>query len=177
MIPDGFVLLLSNHQIGQRLEEIGADLRHQLGNHEVTFVGILDGALFVMTDLIRAYQLDAKVDFLRVTSYRGGTESGELTMLSGLTWNVKEHDVVLVDDILDSGQTLAFCRQHLMAMGAASITSVVLLTKERHRDFQLENPVVGFRIPDRFVIGYGLDFEGRFRHLPDIYIKDKEGAE
>lgn len=173
MVPEGFSLLLSNAQILDRLREIAADLRADLAGRPVTFVGVLDGALFVLTDLIRIAQLDAKVDFLRVSSYRGGTTSGELRLLSGMTWDVSGRDIVLVDDILDTGKTLAFCQEHLLRMGATSVRCVVLLTKERQQDYVIENPIIGFEIPDRFVIGYGLDFEGRFRHLPDIYEKEE----
>jgi hypoxanthine phosphoribosyltransferase len=174
VVPDGYRLLLSNHQIAARLEEIADDLRAKLGEREVTFVGVLDGALFVLTDLIRAYEQDARVDFLRVSSYRGGMKSGDLHLLSDLTWDVAGHDVVLVDDILDTGKTLVYCRDALLKRGAASVTPVVLLTKERQQEYEIENPVIGFRIPDKFVIGYGLDHEGKFRHLPDIYIMDAQ---
>jgi hypoxanthine phosphoribosyltransferase len=171
LVLDGFTILLAHAQIQRRILEMAEQLRGELAGRPLTFVGVLDGALFFMTDLLRALQLDVNVDFLRVSSYGSGMTSGDLKLMSELTWNVNGHDVVLVDDILDTGKTLAFCQGHLLALGAASVRSVVLLAKDRALSHPVDSPVIGFTIPDRFVIGYGMDWDGRYRHLPDIYIK------
>jgi hypoxanthine phosphoribosyltransferase len=174
VIPDGFSLLFDNEQILRRTRELAVELRRRANGKQLTFVGVLDGALFFMADLIRELELDVKIDFLRVSSYGGSMTSGNLRLISGLTWNVNGSEVVLVDDILDTGRTLAFCCEHLRSLGAAGVQPVMLLAKERPRIAVCgPEPLVGFSIPDRFVIGYGMDWEGRFRHLPAIYIKDE----
>jgi hypoxanthine phosphoribosyltransferase len=174
LIPAGFSRLLGREEIDRRVHELAAELRADLAGRPITFVGILDGALFFMTDLIRALGLDIHIDFLRISSYRGGAESGDLRMLSGLTWNIAGQDVVIVDDILDSGKTITFCERYLKSLGANSVRCVLLLAKERACDIVLEKRYVGFTIPDRFVIGYGLDWNGRYRHLPEIYSRESE---
>ena len=171
LIPNDFSLLLTNQEINARLQEITTQLKQELPPENVTFVGVLDGALFFLTDIIRNLDLNVQIDFLRVSSYQGTMNSGNLKLLSGLTWNVSGHEVVLVDDIFDSGKTMTFCRDHLLALGAKSVKCVALLAKQRSRDLEIDDLIVGFRIPDRFVIGYGLDWQGRYRHLPDIYAK------
>ncbi|HPQ71441.1 MAG TPA: phosphoribosyltransferase family protein [bacterium] len=174
MIPEGFTILIDQPTIAARIREMATALLNDIGEQPVTFVGILDGALFFMTDLIRAVGRDVQIDFLRISSYGGGMESGELKMLSGLTWNIAGRQVILVDDILDSGKTLAFCESYMHKIGAAGVRSAVLLAKEREREYLLNDPLIGFTIPDKFVIGYGMDWEGRFRHLQDIYHLEKQ---
>lgn len=166
--------MLRKDAIQARVAELAQLLETELDGRPTTFVGILDGALFFMTDLIRAMKIDVQVDFLRITSYHGETKSGDLKVLSGLTWNVAGKNVVIVDDILDTGKTLYFCIEHLLALGANEVRTIVLLAKDRKWDYHIENPYVGFRIPDRFVIGYGLDYQGRFRHLTDIYARGNQ---
>lgn len=173
MIPEGFSLLLSRSEIESRVTALADELRAELDGRPTTFVGILDGALFFLTDLIRALAMDVRIDFLRLTSYGGGMESGDLRMLSGLTWNVAGREVVIVDDILDTGKTISFAERYLKDQGAAGVRSVLLLAKERARFSNPPRSYIGFNIPDRFVIGYGLDWDGRFRHLPEIYAKEK----
>jgi len=172
MIPEGFVRLLSREQIERRVRELAAQLRAALEGKEVTVVGILDGALFFLTDLLRELRMNVQIDFLRVSSYEGGETNGRLRFLSELTWNVVGRSVILVDDILDTGQTLHFCREHLLKKGAAEVRNVVLLAKERRLDHPVEVELVGFPVPDRFVIGYGLDWQGRYRQLPEIFAKE-----
>ncbi len=174
MIPAGFVRLLSQADILSGAKAVADRLRPQIKPGATTFVAVLDGALFFLTDLIQELAMDVKVDFLRVSSYDGGETSGDLKLVSGLMSNVAGADVLLVDDILDSGKTLAFCTDYLKSRGAASVRGVVLLAKERPRLAAIEEPAVGFHIPDRFVIGYGLDWQGRYRHLREIFIKDAE---
>jgi len=173
LIPEGYIQLLSRDEIDRRVAEMARQLADDLQDKPVTFVGILDGALFFMTDLIRATALDARIDFLRISSYHGGTSSGDLKLLNGNTWNVAGSHVVIVDDILDTGKTLSFCIEHLYKQGAADVRCVVLLCKDRQQEFVVKEPVIGFTIPDHFVIGYGLDLEGRYRHLREIYYMEK----
>lgn len=173
MIPEGFTCLLNREEISRRIDELAVALRADLEDKPTTFVGILDGALFFMTDLIRALKLDVKIDFLRISSYHGSTQSGDLKLLSGLTWNVADHQVVIVDDILDTGKTLSFCIDYLKNLGADTVRCVVLLTKERQQEYVVTDPYVGFTIPDQFIIGYGLDLDGRYRHLTEIYAMEE----
>jgi hypoxanthine phosphoribosyltransferase len=172
MIPEGFSRLLTHDEIRRRTKELADELRPRVRDCHTKFVGVLDGAVFFLADLVRELQADVKLDFLRVSSYNGAETGGELKLVADLAGDVAGADVVVVDDIFDSGRTLEFCRDHLRARGAVSVAGVVLLAKERPRLSAVDEPLVGFRIPDRFVIGYGLDWQGRCRQLRDIYIKD-----
>lgn len=143
-------------------------------------VAILKGSFVFAADLVRALTrsgVDADIDFLRLASYGAGTEpAGQIEMLCDVATDVVGRDVVIVDDILDTGRTLAFARDHLLAKGARSIETVALIDKPARREVRIQADHVGFRCEDYFVVGYGIDMGQRYRGLPFIGYVTEEAA-
>lgn len=166
-------ILFSEAEIRARLDELGAVITEDLRGKQLTAVVILQGGMILMADLLRRIQLPLKMDSLVVQSYHGGTESsGVLTFGNGMP-DVHGRHVLLLDDILDTGRTLVGVREKLLAEGgAAGVSSCVLLSKQKDRAKEIEPDYVGFMMDDEFVVGYGLDYEGRFRNLPFIGVLD-----
>lgn len=166
-------ILFSDAEIRARLDELGALITEDLRGKPLTAVVILQGGMILMADLLRRIQLPLKMDSLVVQSYHGGTESsGVLTFGNGMP-DVRGRYVLLLDDILDTGRTLVGVREKLLTEGgAAGVSSCVLLSKRKERAKEIEPDYVGFEMDDEFVVGYGLDYEGRFRNLPFIGVLD-----
>lgn len=163
--------LFSADQIARRNRELSVAIAEQAG-HSPLVVAILKGSFVFAADLIRALH-DAKVtpevDFMSLSSYRENTQSsGQVTVLRDIEADVKDRSVVLVDDILESGRTIAFARDLLMARGAAGVFSCVLLDKPGKRAVAFDADFVGFSCPDQFVVGYGMDVGNAFRELPFV---------
>jgi len=134
-------------------------------------IAILKGASIFHADLVRVIDLGLSVDFIAVATYGSSvTSSGEVRFLTDLDESIAGRDVLLVEDILDTGLTLRYLQQNLLSRGPESLKVVALLHKQSRREIQISADYVGFDIPDHFVVGYGLDFDQRFRNLPDIRI-------
>ncbi len=167
--PPEFELLLSERQIADRIAELGAELTRDYAGKELAVVGVLKGSLLFMSDLIRRIELPLTCDFLRVSSYDGGTRStGVVRFDFDLTQPIRDKHVLVVEDIIDTGLTMAFLLETLSLRGPSSIRVVTLLDKPENRRAEVAVDYVGFTIPNRFVIGYGLDLEGRYRNLPYV---------
>jgi len=153
-------------RIGSLVEEIAADF----GGDELTVIGLLKGSFMFMADLVRAlYQHDIRlvIDFMLTSSYGPRTKSsGTVTMTRDIAVDIKGRPVLLVDDILDTGRTLAFATDHLLGKAPESLKTCVFLDKPDRRAVPFQADYVGFVIPDKFVVGYGLDFDSRYRELP-----------
>ncbi len=160
-------LLISAERIGHRLDEMATELASQLPkDREWTVLVVMDGALMLAADLVRRMRHPVQLAFIRASSYRRGTVSGRLEL--GEIPDIQDRDVLLLDDILDSGQTLSALHAELVKKRPRSLKTAVLLRKELgkptfHADY------VGFSVPDRFVVGYGMDWAGHLRHLPGIH--------
>ena len=155
-----------NHRIGQLGTEIARDYA---GREPVLLVGVLKGALFFLSDLMRRLDVSCEVDFMAVASYGSATQSsGVVRILKDLDAVIEDRHVLVVEDIVDSGLTLQYLVRNLRARGPASLEVCALLTKPARRQVELEPRYVGFEIPDRFVIGYGLDHQERYRNLPYV---------
>lgn len=150
------------------VEEMGACCRSE----NLVMLGILRGSFMFMADLVRyvnRHDMHPRIDFLMLSSYGAGTESaGQVRLVQDLTLDVRGADVVLVDDILDTGRTLAYAVERVRAAGAAVVRTCVLLDKPARRVVPFQADFTGFQIPDTFVVGYGLDYDSRYRELPHL---------
>ncbi len=162
-------VLLSREQIAEAVARIGQQITHDFAGETVVLLGVLKGACMFLSDLARQIHLDATFDFIAVRSYGTKKESaGEVQMIKDVTTPLQGQNIILVEDILDTGLTLTFLRKLLMAHQPRAFKIAALLDKPSRRVAQVQADYTGFQIPDRFVVGYGLDFAERYRNLPDI---------
>ena len=166
-------LLISAEQIAQRVECLGRYIECDFQRSGLTVIGVLNGATVFVADLIRRISMPLRLDFMGVSSYGSGTTSGELQVYKDLRLDVTGKDVLLVDDILDTGKTLHRLVEMLKERQAGRIRTCVLLDKPARREQEIIADYVGFEIPNAFVYGYGLDFnDGEGRNLKDIWVDD-----
>ncbi|MYI56574.1 MAG: hypoxanthine phosphoribosyltransferase [Acidimicrobiia bacterium] len=169
--------LIAADALQQRIVELGAEITADYAGRRPLLVGVLKGAFMFMSDLIRQIDLPVELDFMAVSSYGDSTKtSGVVRILKDLDVDLAGRDVLLVEDIVDSGLTLAYLRDLLMARQPASLQVCALLVREGSRPSAAELRYVGFEVPPEFVIGYGLDFAERYRNLPYICIFDQSTA-
>jgi len=161
-------ILLSEDQLRDRVRELAADLNRDFAGRPLTVVGILTGSLVFLADLIRRIEVPLKIGLIQASSYRGTTTAGELRINDALLTDVAGRDLLLLDDILDTGHTITRIVDHLRTKGPASLRTCVLLRKIGRQEVPFEPDYIGFTIPNKFVIGYGLDFDDDYRHLPFI---------
>jgi hypoxanthine phosphoribosyltransferase len=168
-------VLFDEKTIHGRLDELAAQIASEYRDRELTVVAILNGSLILMADLLRRIPLPLKLDCLSAASYHGGTKStGDLMFRQVSLPDIAGRHVLILDDILDSGATLATIREKLETLGPLSIRLCVLLRKKRTRVRAVEPDYVGFEIADEFVVGYGLDYMEHYRNLPCIGVLRKE---
>ena len=162
-------VLITADQIRVRVDELAADVRASYAGKPFTVVGILTGSLVFLADLVRRIDLPHQVGLIQASSYRGtATNPGELVIRDELLPDVRGRHLLVLDDILDTGQTITRLVEHLRAKGTASVRTCVLLRKVGRQRVPFEPDFCGFSIPDKFVIGYGLDYNDEYRHLPFI---------
>lgn len=164
-------ILLSRYEIERRVGELAAEIKRDFRGHTPHLVGILKGAWVFMADLIRHLDTDVTVDFLGISSYGSGVHStGEVKITKDLDVSIEDRDVLVVEDILDTGRTLKYLEEVLSVHKPRSLRVVTLLDKRSRRIVPIHADYVGFEIANVFVVGYGLDFNQKFRQLPDIHI-------
>lgn len=169
--------LIAADALQQRIVELGEEITADYAGRRPLLVGVLKGAFMFMSDLIRQIDLPVELDFMAVSSYGASTKtSGVVRILKDLDVDLADRDVLLVEDIVDSGLTLAYLRDLLLARSPASLQVCALLVREGSRPSAAELRYVGFEVPPEFVIGYGLDFAERYRNLPYICIYDQSAA-
>lgn len=162
-------ILVSEAQIKTRLATLAAEVDKTYAGQEITAIAIINGALLFTADLLRLINRPVRLDCVRVSSYRNATSAvTEPQLRSSLTIDIENRHVLLIDDILDTGKTLAMVVNLIGALKPASVRTCVLLDKRGRREVPFDADFVGFEIPDRFVVGYGLDFAERYRNLPCI---------
>lgn len=170
-------ILLSEEELAARVREIGEEIGHDYAGKELVVIGILKGATIFLSDLVRAVPPDVQIslDFMAVSSYGDSTAtSGIVRIVKDLDCSIKDKDVLLVEDIVDTGLTLSYLVKLMRERQPKSVRVCALLDKEERRKAPVDIDYRGFLIPDEFVVGYGLDYGGRWRHLPAIYtIKQK----
>ncbi|HUZ07207.1 MAG TPA: hypoxanthine phosphoribosyltransferase [Candidatus Paceibacterota bacterium] len=161
-------VLITEEQIARRIKILAGEIERDFRGRETVVVSLLSGTVMFLADLIRHLNLPLRLDFIGVSSYGAGTESGELVFTKELRLDVHGRDVLLVDDILDTGKTLSRVLPKLRALKPRRIKVCVLLDKPERRVEKIQADYVGFSVPDFFVVGYGLDFAERYRNLPFV---------
>ncbi len=172
--PDVGEILVQPDDLARRVRELGAQITRDYGEDSgrrgpLLLVGVLKGAVFFMADLMRRLTVPCEIDFMAISSYGAATDSsGVVRILKDLDINIESRHVLVVEDIIDSGLTLSYLVRNLQAREPASLEICALMTKPERREIDVDVRYVGFEIPNRFVIGYGLDFAERYRNLPYV---------
>jgi hypoxanthine phosphoribosyltransferase len=162
-------ILIGEEELQARIRELGAEISADYQGRELLLVGVLKGAVFFMADLMRAISVACEIDFMAISSYGASTDSsGVVRILKDLDINIDGRHVLVVEDIIDSGLTLSYLLRNLESREPASLEICALLTKPARREIDVPVRYIGFEIPNRFVIGYGLDFAERYRNLPYV---------
>ncbi|MEA4993738.1 MAG: hypoxanthine phosphoribosyltransferase [Oscillibacter sp.] len=175
MENDILKILVTEEQIQTRIAELGEELYQQFEGKNPLFLGVLKGCFLFMADLVRACQVKSDVEYIAVSSYENATSSsGRVKIVHDIQQDITDRHVVVVEDILDSGNTLAFLSEYFKTRGAASITIVTLLDKPSRRTKAVNADYVGFVVPDEFVVGYGLDYCQQYRNVPYIGVLKPE---
>ena len=178
-------VLLTRQQIDARVKELGAEITRDFAGQSVIFVGVLKGAAIFLSDLARQVNLDSTFDFIGVSSYgnrpepahelqHGWDSTGEVKLTKDVDQSMEGKNVILVEDILDTGLTLTFLKKFLLAHKPRALKIAALLDKPSRRKMPIEGDYVGFKIPDEFVVGYGLDYAERYLNLADVCIVPRE---
>jgi hypoxanthine phosphoribosyltransferase len=170
-------VLIDEETLQARVAELGAAISDDYRNSDLLLIGVLKGAIFFMADLMRSIEIQCEVDFMAISSYGAGVDSsGVVRILKDLDVSIEGRNVLVVEDIIDSGLTLSYLLRNLEAREPASLDVCALLTKPDRRENDVVCRYVGFEIPNRFVIGYGLDFAERYRNLPYVGVLRDELA-
>ena len=175
MNGDILEILVSEERLRDKAAELGRAISADYAGRNPLFLGVLKGSFIFMADLMRAVTIPCEVDFLAVSSYgRGAENSGSVRILKDLEYDVAKRHIIIIEDILDSGLTLGFLKDILMARNPASIAICALLDKPARRKADIAPDYTGFVIPDEFVVGYGLDYAEMYRNLPYIGVLKRE---
>lgn len=167
-------ILFSTEQIQQRVQELGEQIAQDYGGREPHLITIVKGSIPFISDLMRAMDMPLSLDLLGVSSYAGTSSSGEVRLTKDLDHSIEGLHVLVVEDIIDTGLTLSYVLRNLRQRAPASLKVVTFLDKPAGRGTQIEADYVGFTIPDEFVIGYGLDWNQRYRNLPYVGILKRD---
>jgi hypoxanthine phosphoribosyltransferase len=172
-------VLIEEEPLQARIAELGREISDDYRGRDLLLIGVLKGAVFFMADLMRRIEIPCEVDFMAISSYGAGVDSsGVVRILKDLDISIEGRNVLVVEDIIDSGLTLSYLLRNLEAREPASLEICALLTKPARREIDIECRYIGFEIPNRFVIGYGLDFAERYRNLPFVgVIRDELAAQ
>ncbi len=175
MSDDLSSVLLTEKQIHDKVRELGEAISRDYAGREPVFIGVLKGCFVFMADLMREVSIPCSMDFMAVSSYGKGTKTtGAVKINKDLSRDIEGRDVLIVEDILDSGVTLSYLTKYLANRNPASISIVTLLDKPSRRKADVQARYTGFQVPDAFVVGYGLDYAERYRNLPYIGILKRE---
>jgi hypoxanthine phosphoribosyltransferase len=165
-----FELMLEYEQIKKRIRLLAIQLNVDFENRIPVFIGVLNGSFIFLADLIKEIHISSEVSFVKVSSYEGEKSSGKIKKEIGLQMSLKDRDVIIVEDIVDSGKTLEYLLEMIKKENPASVNVCTLLLKPKSLKVEIDEiTYVGFEIPDEFVVGYGLDYNGLGRNLKDIY--------
>ena len=166
--------VISDEDIQKRVNEIAINLSKKFKDEVPILIGILNGSFIFMADLIRALDIDCEMDFIKLASYKGSHSTGTVRLLKDISAEITGRHVVIVEDIIDSGLTIKFIKDRLQDAAPASLMIVTLLLKPDVANLDFPIDIVGFEIAPDFVVGYGLDYDQKMRHLPAIYRIEKD---
>ncbi|WP_455242828.1 hypoxanthine phosphoribosyltransferase [Petrachloros mirabilis] len=170
--------IVTQEEMRTRIKELGKQIATDYAGKDIVLVGVLKGAYAFYADLARAIRIPMRVDFLIVTSYAGGSKpSGKVKIVTDLTEDIKGKDVLLVEDIVDSGLTVQYLIKKLAKEKPKSIKVCTLLSKPERRTVEVPLDYVGFKIPNKYVVGYGLDYQQKYRNLPYLAVLDMQGEQ
>jgi hypoxanthine phosphoribosyltransferase len=161
-------VLISEEELHKRIEELAKQIYEDYKGEELTFICILKGSIFFTVDLSKEMPCDINFEFIRVSSYHGQNSTGVIEMKVELQGDIKGKDVIIIEDIIDTGRTLSYLMEYLRSKGPKSLKICSLLDKKERRVCKMDADYVGFDIPDKFVLGYGLDVDEKYRNLPYI---------
>jgi hypoxanthine phosphoribosyltransferase len=168
-------ILIDEDRLRSRVVELGDEISADYAGRDLLLIGVLKGAVFFMADLMRMLTIPCEIDFMAISSYGAQTDSsGVVRILKDLDINIEDRHVLVVEDIIDSGLTLSYLMRNLEAREPATLEVCALLTKPDRREIDVPVRYIGFEIPNRFVVGYGLDFAERYRNLPYVGVLDSE---
>jgi hypoxanthine phosphoribosyltransferase len=177
MTPEAGTMLVTSEEIQDKVRELGERITEDYRGEKPLLIGVLRGAVVVMGDLMRNIDLQCEIDFMDISSYGSGTSSsGVVRILKDLEEDITDRHVLIVEDIIDTGLTLSYLTRILGARKPASLEICTLLSKPSRRQADIEVKYLGFEVPDEFVVGYGIDFAGRYRNLRDIRALKSEDA-
>ena len=175
MDQDVLKVLYTEEEIARRVRELGEEMYQELKDKKPIFVSVLRGAFIFMADIVRACQVPCDVEFISVSSYGNSTtSSGAVQITRDIHQDITGRHLVVIEDILDSGNTLAFLKNYFLSKGAASVTICTLLDKPSRRTKAITADYIGYTVPDEFVVGYGLDYAQKYRNLPYIGVLKPE---
>lgn len=166
--------LLTREEVEKRIKELAKEIEKDYCGKDLLVIGLLKGSIMFMSDLIKEMDLPVMIDFMSVSSYSGTTSTGVINVLKDTDISVKDKDVLIVEDIIDTGLTLSYVKKLLEDRGAKSLKICTLLDKPSRRTIEMKGDYVGFEIPDEFVVGYGLDYDQHHRNLPYVGIVVKK---
>ena len=167
------IKIIDEVSIQKRVKEIAIELTSKFKDKKPIFIGVLNGSFIFISDLVRNLNINCEIDFIKVSSYKGQDTTGTVKLLKDISADITNRDVVIVEDIIDSGLTIEFLVKRLKGASPKSISIVTLLLKPDIARLGLSIDIIGFEIAPYFVVGYGLDYDQDLRHLPEIYRLDK----
>ena len=167
-------LLLSESEIKKRVKEIAEKISRDYKDKTPIFIGILNGSYVFMADLLRELSINAEVDFVKIRSYEGDSSTGTIKFRKDISADIDDRDIIIVEDIVDSGFTINFLVNRLKESGPKSVSVATILFKKEVAKLDFEIDYVGFEIPPEFVVGYGLDHDEKYRNLKDVMVMEPE---
>jgi hypoxanthine phosphoribosyltransferase len=162
-------LLISPEKIQKRVLELGKEISEKYTDKDPIFIGVLNGSFMFMADLLRSISIDCEMDFIKVRSYVGKKSSGTIQLIKDISADVTNRHVILVEDIIDSGHTIQFLMERVRSASPKSVSIATFLIKPDMAKIDFEVDFIGFEIPPEFVVGYGLDYDQKLRHLNGVY--------
>ena len=165
-----FKICIESSEIQREVKELGTRISQDYSDQDLVIIGVLKGGFIFLADLVRNLNIDAEIDFVRVSSYKEKMQPGDIEFVSTIRTPLLDKHVLLVEDLLDTGNTLDFIKRNIMSQKPASLKVCALIKKKKNRQKEIDVDYVGFEIEDKFIVGYGTDFAEKGRYLPDIYV-------